>query len=233
MSESKWVIPKMWDGGECWIIGGGSSLPRQFGVPENIIDKVQKEIIPMSVYAKYMEPLYDKHIIGTNIAYMLGNWVSVCYFCDLPFYRNNKFKLLDFHNLKVTDTGNLPVRDSHIHINIKKLRRDNKYGLHPDRNCIRWNRNSGGGAIDLAVHFGAKRILLLGFDMKADEDGCTHFHSGLPSYQKPTLDRTFTRFLKAFPFIAIDAKKVGVEILNVNPDSALPDFKKVRLEDVL
>ena len=230
---SKWEVPRMWEGGECWIIGGGPSLPHQFGVSEDVIQKVRDEVIPMSVYSEYMEPLYNKHVIGTNIAYMLGNWVSVCYFCDLPFFRNNKYKLLDWHNLKVTDTGNMPVKEYYLHRNIKKLKRNNKYGLDPDPDCIRWNRNSGGGAIDLAVHFGCKRILLLGFDMRVDNDGQTHFHSGLPSYANPTLERTFTRFLKAFPFIADDAKKLGVEILNVNSDSALEDFKKVRLEDVL
>lgn len=230
---SKWTVPRMWEGGECWIIGGGPSLPYQFDVPEKVIQKVRDGIIPMSVYSEYMEALHDKHVIGINIAYMLGNWISVCYFCDLTIFRNYKYQLLDWHNLKVTDTGNMPPRERYLHCNIKKLRRNNKYGLDPDPDRIRWNRNSGGGAIDLAVHFGCKRILLLGFDMKADDGGKTHFHSGLPCYSNPTLERSFTRFLKCFPFIANDAEKLGVEILNVNPDSAIEDFKKVRLEDVL
>ena len=37
-----WFVPRMWNDGECWILGGGSSLPRQFGVPESVIEKVMK-----------------------------------------------------------------------------------------------------------------------------------------------------------------------------------------------
>lgn len=233
MNPAKWIIPKMWQDGECWIIGGGPSMPRQFGVPESVIKMVQDKVVPMSVYAEYMAPIHNRHVIGINVAYLLGNFVSVLYFADLPFYRENKHKLKDFSNLKVTDAGNLPPREYHFHKNIKKVGRDNKYGLHPDQNRIRWNRNSGGGAIDLAIHFGAKRIMLLGYDMKADTDGKTHFHSGLPNYVNGMRADTFARFLKGFPFIKEDADKLGVEILNVNPDSALAIFPKVQLKDVI
>ena len=207
-------------------------MPRQFGVPEDLIARVQEQVLPMSVYAEYLKPIHNKHVIGTNVSYMLGQWISVLYFCDLPFYRENKHEILNWHNLKVTDTQNLPPHEYNLHKNIKKVGRDNKYGLHEKQDTICWNRNAGGGAIDLAVHFGCKRILLLGYDMRPDKSGVTHFHSGLPNYPQPTRDSVFARFLKAFPHIRDQAVERGIEILNVNPDSALECFPKVELKDV-
>jgi hypothetical protein len=36
-----------------------------------------------------------------------------------------------------------------------------------------------------------------------------------------------------YPLIAKDAKKMGVEIINVNPDSAITVFPKLELKDIL
>jgi hypothetical protein len=36
-----------------------------------------------------------------------------------------------------------------------------------------------------------------------------------------------------FPEIAKDANRMGVEILNANPDSAIQDFKKVNVCDLI
>jgi len=36
-----------------------------------------------------------------------------------------------------------------------------------------------------------------------------------------------------FPKIATDAKRFGVEIINVSPDSAIKSFKKVSLKEVI
>jgi hypothetical protein len=232
--EAKWFVPRMWADGEAWILGGGTSLPRQLGVPEATIQAVMnKELSFIEAYDPYMEPLKDRRVIGTNIAFLFGSWVNVLYFPDKAFYRENKKRMHDFKNLKITDTGNLPVQEKHLQINIKRLRRCNQFGLSKEQNVLRWNCNAGAGAINLAYLFGVKRVCLLGFDMKADTTEKTHWHSGERNYHVVTPDSTFKRFMKRFPMIAQDAKKLGMEILNVNPDSAIEDFPKVKLSEVL
>jgi hypothetical protein len=223
----------MWEGGEAWIIGGGASMPRIFGVPGNIISDVQEGRVPYKVYADYLKPLYDKNVIATNTAFKLGSWISVLYYCDKQFWLANRDSLAEFHNLKVTDVGNMPPRFEEEHHNIKKMKRDNAAGICEDPGMIKWNRNAGGGAINLAYHFGVRRILLLGYDMKADRNGKTHWHTGEPNYKHPTPDRTFVRFLKMYPFIKRDADRLGLEILNVTDNSALDVFPKVKLKDIL
>lgn len=229
-----WVVPRMWEGGECWILGGGSSLPRQFGVPDEVIQKVMTNELPKSTYSSYFKEIHNKHVIGVNVAFQLGDWISMMYFGDLPFYRNYMLQLHEFHNLKVTDTGNLPQQPELIqnHKNIKKLKRDMRSGISEYQDTLRWNHHSGGGAINLAALTGVKRILLLGFDMKPSGD-VTHWHAGGPGYYKPTVQKSFDRFLMSFPKIAEDAKRLHIEILNVSMESAITVFPKVQLKEIL
>ena len=116
--------------------------------------------------------------------------------------------------------------------NIKRLKRDMRYGLSTKADTICWNFNSGGAAIDFAAHTGVKRILLLGFDMKYI-DKKSHWHAGYQTYVKPTNPASFRRFLRSFPAIALDAKRRRIEILNVSMDSAIKELPKVQLKDVI
>lgn len=229
---SYWKPPKMWEDGECFILGGGSSLPRQFGVPEELIKKVESKEEPITSYSEYMKPIHDKHVIGTNLSFLLGNWISCLYFADKTFFRVYRKEMANFHNLKVTCSNSLDKNLLPAARNIKRMKRDNAIGLGNKPDTINWNFNSGTAAIDFAAHVGVKRIMLLGFDMKP-HNGRTHWHSGFQNYEKPTIDRVFERFLRVFPKIAEDAKRRGIEILNVNQDSAIDSFKKVSLKDVL
>jgi len=225
-----WTVPQMWKGGECWIIGGGASMPRQFGIPEDAIQNVESKQDPISIYSEYLKPLHDRHIIGANIAFMLGDWVDVLYFCDRNFFRVHQDQIQEFPNIKATCVSTL-TQAFPCH-RIKRLKRDMAYGLTPKRDAIRWNGNSGAAAINFAAHTGVKRILLLGFDMH-DQHGRSHWHEGFPQYTKKTDPHNYKRFLRGFPAIALEAKKRGIEILNVNPDSKLGVFEKVKLKDVI
>ena len=65
---SNWAPPTMWEEGECWIIGGGPSMPRQFEVPEETTRSVMIGTMPPKVYAPYLSPIHKKHVIGVNNA---------------------------------------------------------------------------------------------------------------------------------------------------------------------
>lgn len=225
---SFWKVPKMWTE-DCWIIGGGPSMLQQFEVPSELITKVEGKELPFSAYSDYYKPLHSKNVIGTNMAFMLGNWISVLYFCDAQFFRVNKDSIAAFPNIKATCVSNLGKAFSVEAASIKRLKRDYKFGLSFEQDMICWNHNSGAAAINFAILAGAKRILLLGFDMKPQE-GRTHWHNAYPN---KTERASFKRFLRRFPDIASAAKRAGVEILNVSPDSAIDCFPKVTLKEVL
>lgn len=219
----------MWTG-ECWIIGGGPSLVQQFGIPPDVVEKVKAGGLPYSTYGDYLAPLHNKNVIGTNVAFKLGNWVSVLYFCDSRFYRMNMEEINNFPNIKATCSSSFGKEIETKMRNVKRLKRDYRGGLSTRRDTINWNQNSGAAAINFAVLAGAKRILLLGFDMCQQEEQ-THWHTAYGTVR--THKNVFKRFLQKFPAIAEDARKRGVEILNVCPDSAISSFPKVSLKEVL
>jgi len=93
----KWSVPRMWEGGEVWILGGGPSLTKQFDIPDNVVQDVMKGISPPSVYSPYMEAIHNKHVIGINVAYLIGEWIDMCFFGDNKFFMPHQHRLAVCH----------------------------------------------------------------------------------------------------------------------------------------
>jgi hypothetical protein len=228
-----WKVPHIWEGGDVYIIGGGPSIPTQFNIPNKIVQDVIKGISPPSVYSPYMSFLHDKHVIGINVAYLLGDWIDMIFFGDSSFFTRHVKKLAFFPGLKISCH---PVTESYNWI--KYLSRDSKpRGISSNSRSVSWNSNSGSAAISIAAHAGAKRIILLGFDMKLDEKEHQHWHDLYGRYanrnDKSIKKMPFDRHLQGFPEIARDAKRMGIEILNASPDSAIECFRKINITDLM
>lgn len=226
-----WTVPKIWEGGDVWIIGGGPSITKEFNIPQEIVNRVVIEKQPLSLYSSYMESIHKKHVIGINVAYMIGEWVDIVFFGDGSFFDAHKERLYMFSNLKVSS---VPKTEKFSWI--KTLNKDpsHPFGISTHPATVSWNKNSGASAISVAVHTGAKRIFLLGFDMKL-VDNKQHFHSVYNGNGEPKnkVKLPFQRHLQGFSTIATDAERMGVEIINVNPDSAITNFRKVNLQEAL
>lgn len=233
-----WKIPKLWKDGECWIIGGGPSIPRQFGIPEDVISQVRSRSVGPEVYSPYLSKIHDKHVIGVNAAYLIGNWIDFIVFGDNGFYKKNEKNLLAYPKPIISCTQKSPAN---FHSAVKHIARNSRKpkGITLDNpKLVSWNGNTGAAAINVAYHMGAKRIILLGFDMKLDTSYKQHWHAQYATAgRKVTKNMNkrlpFHRHLLGFPEIARDAKKAGIEIINVNPDSAIGVFPKVNLRKVL
>jgi hypothetical protein len=101
-------------------------------------------------------------------------------------------------------------------------------GLGKDK--VHYGANSGYQMMNLAYLFGAKRIILLGFDMMR-QGAKTHWHGDHPS---PLGNECPVKmFLNNFPALAADLEKEGVEVINATRETALNCFKKMKLEDAL
>jgi hypothetical protein len=87
--------------------------------------------------------------------------------------------------------------------------------------------HSGFQAINLSVQFGAKRILLVGFDMVggrrlAHEQGVAKQMSSRVAEWRKDMDAAAPQF-----------ERLGVEVINCSSVSALTAYRKARLEDVM
>lgn len=99
-------------------------------------------------------------------------------------------------------------------------------GFSMDPRFIHYGSNSGFQAVNLAMLFGARRIVLVAFDMR-NERGRRHFFGDHPRGLRNTTN--YDRFIAAFERAAA-ALPAGVEIVNATPESALRCFPRVQLE---
>ncbi|MFA5049186.1 MAG: hypothetical protein WC516_09245 [Patescibacteria group bacterium] len=229
-----WQVPKMWDQEDVWILGGGPSLPKQFDIPDRVIKSVVYNESPPSVYSPYMSFLHDKHVIGVNVAYLIGDWIDIVFFGDSSFFLSQQKKLSEFVGIKVTCHPSIEG-----HNWIKYLSKDSKKprGISPNPKMVSWNGNSGAAAISIAANAGAKRIFLLGFDMELNSENRQHWHDLYHRFSTISVKNNkglpFERHLRGFIDIYKDAKHRGIQIINVCPNSAIKEFPKINLKDVL
>jgi hypothetical protein len=91
--------------------------------------------------------------------------------------------------------------------------------------------NSGGAAVNLAVHLGAQRIVLLGYDLGYGSHEKRHFFGDHP--QGLSNSHNFPTWRKAFATMVEPLKAMGVEVLNCTRTTALDCWPQVPLRDAL
>jgi len=226
-----WTVPKIWEGGTCVIIGGGPSLLRQFDIPTDVVHQVYAKKASPSLYSPYLKPLHDMHVIAVNVAYKLGDWIDAMFFGDDSTWYEEKDELLAWKGLRVTCCGDQIIQE---HPRIKYLLRDppKGWGISEKPNMVGWNGNSGASAINFAYHTGVKRIILLGFDMSLDKEQNQHWHK-FYGHETNVVDKVFKKHLQGFPIIAEDLKRLGVEVINANPDSRITAFPRMNFKDIV
>ena len=90
--------------------------------------------------------------------------------------------------------------------------------------------NSGHQAINLSYHFGARKIVLLGFDMH-DRDG-KHWHPDhLGMFNAPA--NHIEQWRRNMAYLARDLAQEGIEVINATEGSALRCFKRATLKEAL
>jgi hypothetical protein len=205
---NKWSVPRIWPDSTVFIIGGGPSL----------------KTMDLTL-------IHSKRVIGTNFAFKLGNWIDVIYWLDAAWGERNERELSLFPGLKV----NLGSTQINVPANSFRMIKGKQYGIDMRPTHLGWNNNSGASAINLAYHFGAKKVVLLGFDMKFGENNENNWHD-LHTNPRGTALRPwnpYPHFLQAFNNIKEDADNIGLEIVNCTPNSALTIFPMLTLEEVL
>lgn len=102
-----------------------------------------------------------------------------------------------------------------------------KYGLH--RFPFKAPYNSGMVAIHLAAHFGASKIILLGYDCSVKNG--VHWH-GKHAGKNPDPIRC-GKWKKHFLHCSLFMKKAGIPVINCSRYTELACFPRATIEDVL
>jgi len=212
-------VPKLWPGSTVVCIGGGPSL-------------TQADVDFCRGRAR---------VVVVNDGYRLAPWAEILYACDDKWWkwqhRHHTAAIAEFQGLRF---GLKPIRSEMIgpsglraHVSwvrsVQILEDTGDSGLEVSPTGLKTGRNSGYQAINLAVHLGAVRIALLGYDMSVAPDGKQHWFGKHPEFGRSP----YASFQALFPTIVKPLKRLGVEVFNCSRRTALECFPKVSLEQAL
>jgi len=175
-------------------------------------------------------------VVGINHAFELGPWVDVCWYGDKGFYENNANLFRTYKGIIATCCTCRPAEQNP---RVRYLGRSKIFGIEAKRKThVAWNHNSGASGINFAYHLGAKKVVLLGFDMKNPDDPTdrqTHWHNRYKTvYEGPgkIRDPYEKRFLKGFKIMAEEIQDLDFEIINATEGGALEVFPRKPLKQV-
>jgi len=101
-------------------------------------------------------------------------------------------------------------------------------GLNFSPGCLNMGGgNSGFGAFNLAVQKGARRIVLLGYDLHASHE---HWHQGYTWGGKVNKDSLYRHWAEQYTYTIGDIQRLKIEVVNACPHSMIECFHKVGLE---
>ena len=169
--------------------------------------------------------------IAVNDAHRLAPWASMLYSSDRQWWRHYR-GVPSFAGPKASIGSGIgkknPIREYPA---IQVFKNTGYSGLELDPDGLRNGKNSGFAAVNLAVHLGAKRIVLLGYNM-GTPGGRTHFFGDHPHglQNQPWLHQTFRR---QFETMVEPLKAIGVEVINCTENTSLTAFPCASLRDVL
>ncbi len=200
-------VPKAWPGSTVVCLGGGPSLTAED------VDYCRGKA----------------RVIAVNDAYRLAPWADALYGCDVQWWKWHH-GVREFSgekwSLEQPNWGNWHDRWSDIQL----LKNAGDHGLSLDPTEIATGSNSGYQAVNLAVLYGARRVVLLGYDMQT-KGTQSHWFGHHP--QRAGVVAPFAQFLESFKSLVKPLADLGVEIVNCTPGSRLRCFPMATLRDTL
>lgn len=188
-------IEPVYTGRTCVVVGSGPSLTA-----------AQLHLVGMA-------RLEDKvRVSAINDAVYVAWWADWLHAADHKWWHWSWTRVQHFRGVKTTLADSLPSAWG-----VKTLRLTGVEGFDEDPSCVRSGQTSGYQQVHNLLHAGARRIVLLGIDMKGNGE---HFH-------RPHPDKSGPGWLVSadhFSGLVEPAKRRGCEILNCSPGSAVKAF---------
>ncbi len=193
------------------------------------------EIVVVAATGPSLTPEVARQVRGRSIVAVSDAWrllpdAAVLYSCDAAWWQHHK-GASGFVGERWSSHGGLSTND--------KAAAARTWGLRliagrpgdtfsRDPRVVHFGNNSGFQAINLAILMGARRIVLVGFDMRAA--GRRHFFGDHPAGLSNAVD--YRQFVPQFT-AAARALGPDVAIINATPGSALTCWPMMTLADAL
>lgn len=171
-------------------------------------------------------------VIAIKTSWHLAPWADALYGCDYTWWVEAR-GVPKFRQLKFCPSPRVCKVYSDIRlIRLKSVERI----VVGETGLVGCGHRSGGGhsgfhAINLAVQFGARRIVLAGFDMTLR--GGQHWHPHQPGTQARKDPKIVEECRVALDACAPQFAELGVEVINASAGSALRNYRKMSLVEAV
>jgi hypothetical protein len=199
-----WHVPREWPGERCFILCGGESLRAQ----RHLVPRLRGRVIAVKE-GVLLRP-------DADVLFLSGEKTDVLSRPLVPRFRGTHL-VVRGRSLPTLPSYTKRVTRTKDHERLCELR---------DHVC---GYDSGTSAINLAYHFGATEIILLGYDMRGGR-----WFTGEHPHPMPLIPAEhFRRHMGPLEALAADCLRRGLRVVNASPISAVPWFEKARLEEFL
>ncbi len=195
-----WHVPREWIGDRCFILCSGESI----GPQKAMIRQLKGRMIAVK-HGVYIRP-------DADVLFLAGEG-TLSFESDLIRAFSGQYMIVRSKHHPGLPSDVLRVSRAKDHTTLCDLT-DHVSGY-----------DTGTSAINLAYHFGATEIIMLGFDMCGGHF-CKH------PLQNPPQDH-FRRHMTTLDALNADAKRKGIRIVNCSPTSVVTAFEKQPLEAFL
>lgn len=166
--------------------------------------------------------------IAINTSWQLCPWADILFACDVAWW-NHAHGCPDFEGMKITIDRNASRKYEDIHL-VECRKADDRIVLKP-LGTVGWGGNSGFHCLNLAVQFGARKIILIGYDMTVANG--LHWHGAHPSNMNNPKQGNVDRWRRAVDAAAKVIEPMGIRVINCSPVSRLENYPKMSFEDAL
>ena len=183
-----------------------------------------------SVRVTQYEKLYGRaRVCAVNDSHRLVPWADMLYAADWKWWRHHNF-VHHFRGERWTQhigCNGWPLEAAISGINV--IRCVHKLNVSYDPSYVGSGWNSAFQAMNLLIHMGITKILLIGVDLH-DIKGTHWFGDHPPGLQRRS---PYATFRKAFEQAAAGMAERGIEVINCSNSSALKVFPVMHVEDAL
>lgn len=168
--------------------------------------------------------------LAVKDAWKLCPWAEYLYACDHHWWEAHR-GVVEFKGQRVAYDQRTVEKWRGLGFLKVEIKKAYQNLLFEEVGHVGWGGNSGFHALNLALQFGAKKVLLVGFDMRVDRG--KHFF-GPHAYTKDRPSESNCR--KWAEILDREAKVIaerGAEVINCSAVSALKAFPKMSFEEAL
>lgn len=200
-------LPRIFEGQICIVCAGGPSL-RGFD----------------------WSRLAGRRVIAINRALEDVPTAPVLWWSDARFWNRHASAILA-HRAAIKATTNVNYGGIILPDSVTQYRVTGHDGLDEDPRCLRHGNNSTYAATHMARHLGARRVIILGLDMRHGPGGASHYHSGhgFQAHEETLADL----MIPYFPSLAKALSAERIEVINASPDSALTCWPRCSIDEGL